>query len=75
MKHIKIKELLKTSPSGQVLSPIISRGRPTEKPGDPFSTMKAEIPANPLCLLVTAKTSSRSAIGALVMKVLEPFST
>src|SRR3972149_4197583 len=57
---------------GLVLRPIMSNGFPPEKPGNPFSTINAEIPANPFLLSVDANTRRRSAIGAFVMNIFEP---
>ena len=60
--------------------PILSSALPTEKPGSVRSTMKAEHslvgrPRLSSTLSVTAMTMNTSAKPALVMKILEPFST
>ena len=54
--------------------PIFNSFFPTENPGKPFSTMKAEMPFVPRLLSVIAKTIYTSACPAFVMKILLPFS-
>ena len=50
-------------------------GWPTERPGVPRSTRKAVIPMNPRALLTVPKITKRSATGALVTKIFEPWRT
>ena len=46
---------------GEPWRPIFTSCLPTEKPGKPLSTMKAEMPLVPLVLSVMAKTTKTSA--------------
>ena len=64
-----------TSPIGEVRRPIFSRPRVTVNPGVPFSTRKAEMPASLGLPGSTAKTSTTSETGALVMYSLVPLRT
>src|ERR1700683_5675484 len=62
-----------TSPIGAVRRPILSRLRLTVSPGVPLSTRNAEMPVSLDRLGFEAKTSTTSAIGALVVYRLGPF--
>ena len=62
----------KTSAMGEVRRPSLSNGLPTSRPGVPASTRNALMPNGPMPSPSRAKTMSRSATGALVMKVLRP---
>src|SRR6266581_7067106 len=61
-----------TSAIGDVRTPIFSSFRATFIPGESFSTRKALIPFGPRVLSTVAKTTSRSATGPLVTKILLP---
>src|ERR1044071_3215807 len=58
----------------EVRLPIFTRSLPTVKPGESRSTMNAEMPRLPACLLVEVKMINTLAIGALVMNIFEPLS-
>lgn len=59
---------------GAVHKPIFSMFLLTVKPGVPVSTTNALMPQLPFSGAVEAKTSAKSATGALVTKVLVPLS-
>src|SRR6266481_917162 len=64
-----------TSAIGDVRRPIFSSLRATFIPGEFFSTRKALIPFGPRVLSTVANTTSRSAMGPLVTKILLPLRT
>ena len=64
-----------TSAIGDVRTPIFSSLRATFIPGESFSTRNAVIPSGPRVLSTVAKTTSKSAIGPLVTKILLPLRT
>ena len=64
-----------TSEVGDVVSSSFWSGLPVERPRVPLSTRNAVMPDMPFLRSTVANTRKRSATGALVAKVLEPFST
>src|SRR4029450_6098120 len=61
-----------TSAIGDVRRPIFSSLRPTFIPGEFSSPRKALIPSGPRVLSTVANTTSRSATGPFVTKILLP---
>src|SRR5438045_8356848 len=61
-----------TSAIGDVRTPIFSSLRATFIPGESFSTRNAASPSGPRVLSIVANTTSRSATGPLVTKILLP---